>query len=280
MNPRLKSLAYRMLGSVADAEDVVQEAELRLHAADPQPDSAEGFLVRTVSNLSIDRLRRLQTERAQYVGPWLPEPLVDDETLGAEQAEGLSLGFLMLLEALSPAERIVYVLKEAFDFSFVEIADVLEISAASARQRGHRARRKLRDHKPPAAVPRADQEALLSRLVATMASGDIDGLTALLHDDAVAYTDGGGVVSAALIPVTGLARIAQVGVHLMKKVAQLDDVAMHFAEVNGDCALVVTAEGSPYACITLGLHEHLVQSIYVIRNPEKLTRINKSPNAR
>lgn len=260
-----------MLGSVADAEDIVQEAYLRLHTADPKPDSADAFLYRVVSNLSIDRLRRLKTEREAYVGPWLPEPLIEDDTLGAEQAEELGIGLMLLLEALTPAERIVYVLSEGFDFSFAQIATLLEISPASARQRGHRARKKVAAQGPRAKPIPAEQRALLEALTATVASKDVNGLLALLAEDAVAYTDGGGVVSAAIAPVVGRDRIAQITMHLVDKAQSEGPLAFRFVANNGGISLVMEQAGAVHSCLTLDIAGGVAQRLYVIRNPHKLS---------
>ena len=274
MNQRLKSLAYRLLGSVADAEDVVQEALLRLHTADPKPERESAFLTRVVSNLCIDRLRRQKTEREAYPGPWLPEPWLEDATQDLEQAEGLSMGLMHLLENLSPGERVVYVLHEAFDYRYAEIAALIDISPASARQRGRRARTKLNQSSLPGRAPAAAQEALLNTMISHMASGDIPSLLALLKEDAVAYTDGGGVVSAAQIPIAGRDRIVQVSMHLLQKVMSEGTVEMGFVSTNGGTGLLILLDGVPHSLICVAVDQGQATHLYAMRNPNKLAHVS------
>jgi RNA polymerase sigma-70 factor (ECF subfamily) len=264
-----------MLGSVADAEDVVQEAQLRLHQTNPQPDSPEAFLYRVVSNLCVDKLRRDKVRRKHYFGPWLPEPIAsppEDIDL-LEMAEQLSMGFMLMLEQLSPAERVVYVLREGFDFSFAEIATVLGVSAANARQRAHRARARLKDQKPVSATPAKEQKTLLEAMLLRVAERDVDGLVALMAENAVAYTDGGGIVSAAVQPIHGHKRIAQVTMHLAIKAQSEGDVTFEFVPMNGGWGLVVKQDGAPHSCFQVDVSNGLIEHIYVVRNPEKLARL-------
>jgi len=273
VNPRLKSLAYRMLGSVADAQDVVQEAELRLFQADPQPDNAQAFLYRVVSNLCVDKLRREKVRRRDYFGPWLPEPLVEDHAEVAELAEQLSMGFMLMLEHLSPAERIVFVLREGFDFSFAEIGEVLGVSAANARQRAHRARKRLADRRPKASVVGDEQKTLLEALVMRMAERDVDGIVALMSDDVVAYADGGGLVSAAIAPVHGAARIAQVALHLADKASHEGPLEFRLAPMNGGWGAIVTHNTAVHSCLQIEVTDGCIRAIYIMRNPQKLLRV-------
>ena len=273
MDVRLKSLAYRMLGSVADAEDVVQEAQLRLHQCVPKPDNREAYLYRVVSNLCVDKLRAERVRRKHYFGPWLPEPLVDDDAQLTETAEQLSLGFLLMLERLSPKERVVYVLREGFDFSFVEIAQLLDTSAANARQHAHRARRRLADVPVVLKQQPAEQKSLLEAMMLCVAQGDIEGLVNLMSDDVVAYADGGGVVSAAIAPVFGAARIAQVTMHLAEKSAQQGELGFDFRVMNGGWGLVITIDAVVHSCFQVGVSNGRIDVIYIIRNPHKLQQL-------
>ncbi|MGI9328017.1 MAG: sigma-70 family RNA polymerase sigma factor [Pseudomonadales bacterium] len=274
MTSRLKGLAYQMLGSVADAEDIVQEAQLRLHQVQPKPVSTEAFLYKTVSNLCIDRLRRLKIERKHYQGPWLPEPFVDNEAHTAELAQDLSIGFILLLETLSPAERVVYVLREGFEFTFTEIADLLDISAAAARQRAHRATVRLKQQPRVPPTPAKTQKSLLDALMLRMAAGDVQGLIDLMSEDAVAYTDGGGVVSAAIRPVTGRERIVQVAMHLVNKASAAGPLEPSYEPMNGGWAVVVRQNGEVFYCMMVDGTARRVSNFYVIRNPNKLSRLN------
>ena len=274
MNLRLKSLAYRMLGSSADAEDVVQEAQLRLHQADPRPDNAEAFLYRVVSNLCVDRLRREQVKRKAYFGPWLPEPLLAEQADLAEMAEQLSMGFMLMLEELSPAERVVFVLREGFDYSFKEIAEVLDATPAAVRQRARRARQRLKDARQVEAVPPQAQKHMLEAMLARVAEGDAQGLINLMTEDAVVYADGGGVVSAAIAPIYGRERIAQVTLFLASKLEGEGTVTYAFQTMNGGWGLVIKLNGEVHSCFQVGLRDGLIQDVYVVRNPHKLARLN------
>jgi RNA polymerase sigma-70 factor (ECF subfamily) len=276
MADRFERLAYRLLGSVEDAEDVVQEARLRLLNLTEPPRNPDAYLVRVVTHLAIDRLRRLEVERRAYVGPWLPEPLVT-EPLEAEAAtaarQELGVGFLLLLERLSVAERVTFVLREAFGLSFREIGSVLGLRPDACRQRHHRARRKLRGQRRPAAAP-AEQRRLLERLVEAVSQGDPAGVAELLADDALLVTDGGGRVSAAIRPVADPARIARVLVHLGTR-SRAGSWRLGYRGLNGGVGLVLkTAPAMPYAAVQLEVAEGRISRIYVVRRPDKLTRLS------
>jgi RNA polymerase sigma-70 factor (ECF subfamily) len=273
MSKQLHSLAYRMLGSVADAQDVLQEAELKLFQADPRPDNPEAFMYRVVSNLCVDRLRKEKVRRKDYFGPWLPEPLVEDSAEVAELAQELSLGFVLMLERLSPGERIVFVLREGFDFSFAEIAEILGVSTANARQRAHRARKRLADGRMLTDAPAQEQKSLLEALLMRMAERDVDGIVALMSDDVVAYADGGGVVSAAIAPITGAARITQVALHITAKADEQGPLEFRLTRMNGGWGAVVTQNAAVHSCLQIDVADGRIQSIYMVRNPEKLTQI-------
>lgn len=270
MTSRLKALAYGMLGSVEDAEDVLQEAQLRLLQAHPKPDNEEAYLYRLVSNLSIDRLRRLKVARRAYSGPWLPQPATADHVDTVALAQELTIGFLHLLEELSPAERVSYVLREAFDFSHDDIAQVLDISPANARQRNRRARQRLAGKTPPARLPDEVCKSLLEKMVACVALDDVDGLVAMLAEDAVAYTDGGGVVSAAIVPVVGKDRIATVTMHLARRVLAGTNPQLTFERINGNWALAVREDGALHSVIFIEGTAQAIERVFVVRNPAKL----------
>ncbi len=288
ISPQLKRLAYRMLGSAADAEDMVQEAWLRLHQADPKPDSEEAFLYRVVSNLCIDRLRRLKVERKHYFGPWLPEPVTDaslDVEDIAEAADDLNVAFMLLLEALSPAERIVYILREGFDFSYTEISGMLQISAANARQRAHRAKQRLHAQRPRLLDEmaaggnrqqrRAAQKDMLAEMAAKVSAADISGLVEMMHEEAIVYTDGGGVVSAAIRPIEGRRRIAQVAVFLAQKNLQQGPVESVYVAVNGGWSIVNVQHGAIHTCTQVELRGGRLYRVYVMRNPHKLIHLTE-----
>ncbi len=273
MDPRLKGLAYRMLGSVSDAEDVVQEAHLRLHQATRKPDSEEAFLYRVVSNLCVDRLRRLKTERKHYFGPWLPDPVSDDDIDPVEQGEDLRMAFMLMLESLSPAERVVYVLREAYDFSFAEIGNLLDISVNNARQRARRARVRLAGTGPQPVTPREEQRDMLEAMITCMSNGDLQGLSSLLTDDAVALTDGGGVVSAAITPIFGAERIAQVSIHLGRKAEAEAPLEFRSVPLNNGYGVLALQDGEPHSCFQVECRDGKVERIYVMRHPDKLAHL-------
>jgi RNA polymerase sigma-70 factor (ECF subfamily) len=270
--------AYRLLGSVADAEDVVQEARLKLLKQESPPDNEEAFLFRVVTNLALDRLRLQQRQRRLYPGPWLPEPL-PTESIGAEDlaelADDLSLGFLMMLERLSPAERVVFVLREGFDYSFDEIGKLIGANAAACRQRYRRARSKLRDEKR-VATPAGEQRELLDKLLLAVAEEDLGGLVQMFSEDTVVFADGGGVVSAAIRPVTGRERIAQVIVHLTRKAGDEGEMTHEYIELNGGVGLLMRQDGELHSCVQLEGSDGVVTRLYVSRNPAKLAHMHSA----
>ncbi|MCZ6655776.1 MAG: sigma-70 family RNA polymerase sigma factor [Gammaproteobacteria bacterium] len=272
-SPELKRLAYSMLGSVADAEDVLQDAEVKLLQLPQPPDNADAFLFRVVTNLSLDRLRKLKRQRANYPGPWLPEPLTTpDPAEHVELAEQLSLGFVLMLERLTPGERVVFVLRQGFDFRFAEIAEVLEVSEATCRQRYRRAQSHLQGAKR-FATPIAEQRQLLERLLAAVQTGEARNVVDLLSDTAVVLTDGGGVVSAAIAPVTDPQRIAQVTMFLAQKSAQEGELRFEYRNLNMGVGLLIYQAGSIHSCVLVDGDSGLIDRIYVVRNPHKLARL-------
>ena len=266
---RLRNVAYRMLGSVADAEDVVAEARYRLLKRDAPPDNESAFLMRVVTNLAVDKLRQRRRERDTYRGPWLPEPLpmepASDATALAEQ---LGIGFLLMLERLSPAERVVFVLREGFDYSFDEIAHLVGSSAAACRQRARRAKAHLAGE-PRYTTTQAEQQLLLDALLRAVAQRDVGALVSLFSEDSVVLSDGGGLVSAAIRPVTGPERIAQVIMHLAGKE---DSQALQLAavEVNGGVGIVLHEGGRPHSCVQVEGGQGVIRRLYIMRNPEKM----------
>ena len=262
-----------MLGSVADAEDVLQDAELKLLQLQEPPDNREAFMFRVVTNLSLDRLRMLKRQRENYPGPWLPEPLATpDPEEHVELAEQLSLGFVLMLERLTPGQRIVFVLRKGFDYSFAEIAGVLEISEVTCRQRYRRAKLQL-EGAQRFDTPLVEQRALLEQLVAAVQTGEAQNVVKLLSDEAVALTDGGGVVSAAIVPVTDPQRIAQVTMFLAQKAAQAGELTLEYHNLNMGVGLLVYQAGAVHSCVLLEGAAGRIDRIYVVRNPHKLARL-------
>lgn len=276
----LVRLAYRMLGSVEEAEDVVQDAHVRLLDALEPPRDAHAWLFRIVTNLCLDRLRHLKVRRRVYSGPWLPEPLPTPPPDGgdaAELADDLSVALLLLLERLPPSERVAFVLREACDLDFGEMAKLLGIGEPACRQRYHRARRKLGGSAAPSA-PAPVHKRALERLMAAVSAGDADRVAQLLTDDALLITDGGGRVSAAIRPVETPARIARVLVHLASR-EPLEHFEWSLRHLNGGVGLLITRSpahgtGERYASIQLDVaSDRRISRIYIVRNPNKLTRL-------
>ncbi|MET9843079.1 RNA polymerase sigma-70 factor [Streptomyces ossamyceticus] len=274
--PVLMGVAYRMLGRVADAEDVVQEAWLRWTGAD-RSDVREprGYLVRVTTRLAIDRLRQVQSRNEAYPGPWLPEPYVTDyEATVPDTAERavltdtVSLAVLVVLESLSPLERAVFVLREAFGYPYAEIAGMLDRAEPAVRQLAGRARRHVDERRPRYEVDPAERRELTERFLAAAAGGDLDGLMALLAPDVRLVADSGGLAKA---PVRIIESADKVGRFLHGVSGQgLEDASFRFMEINGGFALVVLAAGKPDAVFQLDVADGRIQRIHIVRNPEKL----------
>ncbi|MBN9520469.1 RNA polymerase sigma factor SigJ [bacterium] len=265
LRPRMMSVAYRMLGSVADAEDAVQDAFLRYQTAGGVS-SPEGFLVRTTTRLCIDRLR--ERRRREYVGPWVPEPVATGGG-GSPLAESLSQAFLLLLERLSADERAAFLLRTVFDYEYAEIGEVVGKSEAAVRQLVSRARGRLGldgDRRFPAAPARA--EGLAERFVAACRAGDVKAVEAMLAEDAEVHSDGGGKVSAARVVIRGRNRVARFVTGVFRK-RWLQDV--HTATVNGEPGLVFRYDDAVVSVLSLRV-EGDVRAVYITVNPDKLGR--------
>ncbi len=271
----LFGIAYRMLGVVADAEDAVQDAWLRWQAVDRDAvRNVQAFLVTLTTRLCIDANRSARARREVYVGPWLPEP-VPSGRLGAtaspEQtviaAESIAYATMILLERLGAVERAVFLLRDVFDYDYREIAPIVQKSEAACRQVLHRARQHLRDGEPRHVPTYDDRLRLTAQVLAATAMGDLAGLLALLHEDAVLISDGGGKAAAALKPIYGADRVARLMLGIAKKAPVID---MRFIELNGSPAVVLMTSLDPLP--TVMLFEELggrINRTHVIRNPDK-----------
>jgi RNA polymerase sigma-70 factor (ECF subfamily) len=272
---RLLGLAYRMLCSHSDAEDVVQDAYLRFATAQGVQ-TAEAFLVTIVTRLCLDRLKSARAQREVYVGPWLPEPVLDTEGLSPEAAtelaDDLSFALLLALDRLSPLERAAFLLHDVFDTPFAEIARVLERNEATCRQLAARARRSVRSERPaPTATP--DNHArLLVAFGDAVRSGDVTRLAALLREDAIALADGGGRKIAALNPIMGADKVARFFIGLAAKYADRD---FHIEPriINGTVGALVYLDGELDHTFTFAVDGDRIAAIYVVRNPDKLQRV-------
>ncbi|MGW7526939.1 RNA polymerase sigma-70 factor [Streptomyces sp. NPDC054783] len=277
--PLLMGVAYRMLGRVADAEDVVQDAWLRWSRADrAEVREPRAYLVRIATRLAIDRLRQAQTRGEAYVGPWLPEPYLTefgdaapDAADHAVLADSVSLALLVVLESLSPLERAVFVLREAFGYPYAEIAALLDRSEAAVRQLAGRARRHVDERRPRYDVDPGRRRELTERFLAAAADGDLDGLVSLLAPDVRLVGDSGGKAKA---PLRVLHTADKVGRFLVA-VAQQSAAALsyRFLEANGGPALLVLSDGKPESLVQVDVAEGRVAAVYIVRNPDKLRHL-------
>ena len=272
---RLLGLAYRMLGSRSDAEDIVQDAYLRFAGAQ-DVHNAEAFLVTVVTRLCLDRLKSARAQREVYVGPWLPEPVFDAEGLSAdaatELADDLSFALLLALDRLSPLERAAFLLHDVFDTPFSEIAAMLDRTEAACRQLATRARRAVRDERPaPAATP--DNHArLLQAFGEAVTSGDVARLAELLREDAVAITDGGGRKTAARNPIQGADKIARFFIGLAAKNAG-HEIRVEPAMINGAIGALLYLDGELDHTMSMAISGEKIAAIYIVRNPDKLRHL-------
>lgn len=274
--PVLLGVAYRMLGRVADAEDVVQEAWLRWSGAD-RGDVREprGYLVRITTRLAIDRLRQVKARNEAYVGPWLPEPYVTDfgdavpdTAERAVLADSVSLAVLVVLESLSPLERAVFVLREAFGYPFADIAVMLDRGEAAVRQLAGRARRHVEERKPRYEVDPAQRKDLTERFLAAAEGGDLEALMSMLAPDVRLVGDSGGKSRAPLRVLETADHVGRFAIGVAQK--GVEDMSYRFLELNGGPAVLVLSGGKPDSVIQIDIADGRIQSVYIVRNPDKL----------
>lgn len=274
LRPYLFAIAYRMLGSVADAEDVVQEAFVRYHAADAEPDSPKAYLATVTTRLAIDELRSARTRRETYPGEWLPEPILEDDAARhAETADSLSLTFLHLLERLSPLERAVFLLREVFDYPYEEVAHIVDKSSANCRQMLVRARAHIAEGRKRYDVSREQQEEIAHRFLAAWDEGNTEALIELLAPDATLYGDGGGKAPAVSRPLVGGERIAKELVGWRPLLLSLG-IVRRLAHINGEPGIVSHyPDGQPAALSAFEIADGVVVAIRSISNPDKLAHV-------
>ncbi len=283
--PRLLGLAYRMLGSMAEAEDAVQEAYLRWHAADRASVSdARAFLMTTTTRICLDVLRSARVRREEYVGPWLPDPVIDTASLApdaqTELSEDLSVALLLALERLSPLERAAFLLHDVFDYSFAQVADALGRNEAACRQLASRARTRVRAARPAGAIPTRGSSSsldpkharLLSAFMSASRSGDVAGLTRLLASDAKLVSDGGGKVPAALNVIEGADRVAAFLAGVVRN-GWTDEVSVRLDTINDLPGLIVSGPAGLIQTNAFEIEGDVVKAIYVVRNPDKLKHL-------
>jgi RNA polymerase sigma-70 factor (ECF subfamily) len=273
----LFSVAYRMLGSVADAEDMLQETFIRWQQA-PDDDirSPRAFLVTIISRLCINHLQSARVQREEYVGQWLPEPIVtgpgSDPLAVIRVDESLSMAFLVLLERLTPVERAVFLLREVFEYEYSDIAAVLGQSEANCRQILRRARQHVSAMRPRFKASSQKQSDLLERFLQAAASGDLDGLVGLLADDVVLHSDGGGKAIAVPNVVHGVDGVTRGILGGLKKLVPRD-LVRRLAQINGAPGVISYLHGKPFSVLTLDVLKGRIQAIYIVTNPEKLAHL-------
>ncbi|MDJ0344993.1 RNA polymerase sigma-70 factor [Streptomyces sp. H10-C2] len=276
----LFGIAYRMLGSAADAEDILQDAWLAWSRVDTAGiTEPRAYLARTVTNLSLNRLGSAAVQRESYVGPWLPEPLVTapDASGGVEQAEAISLAMLVVLESLSPLERAVFILKEVFGFPYAEIAGMVDRTEASVRQVGSRARSHVLARRPRYEAPPEVRRKVTDEFLAACVGGDLNRMMEMLAPDVTVWSDGGGKVRAALRPIFGADKAVRWILGILA--TPVPDMAVHHVDVNGQPGLLVTSAGVADNVIVLELNETGIVGVRVVRNPDKLRLVTPPSQA-
>ncbi len=275
---RLFGIAYRMIGTAADAEDIVQEAYLRWHQADAEEiRSAEAWLVSVVTRLSIDKLRKGSVERENYVGPWLPEPLVASTSPTPEEEleteSDLSMAFMLLLERLAPVERAAFLLHDVFDCAYPMIANILRKSEAACRQVVHRARERVRSGQARFPASDAARRSLINQFVAAADAGDDVTLLSLFAKDATLTSDGGGVVPAARKTVHGRSRIARLYLLLAKRLGTR--LRNEIVTINGEAGIVMYLDDAPLATVSFDTDGNSITALYTVLNPNKLHGLSR-----
>jgi len=280
VRPRLFGIAYRMLGSAAEAEDIVQDAWLRWQGTDRSAvKDPPAFLATTTTRLAITFAQSARSRRETYIGPWLPEPVdtSSDPRIGAERAEALEFAVLLLLEKLPPTERAAYILREAFDYSYDQIARTVRSTEANARQLVTRARKHVSDGRRKA-VSSSEQRRLLNAFVVASQKGDLVGLEKLFTSDVVSYADGGGALHVARLPVSGRDRVANyfasVGAFLGH------GVTIEWIETNGQVSALVLRNGAVTALVTIEASEEGIFRVLLVMRPSKLAAISRSAEAK
>ncbi|WP_353951617.1 RNA polymerase sigma-70 factor [Knoellia sp. S7-12] len=269
----LFTVAYEMLGSAVDAEDVVQDAWLKWDAVNQsEVRDPRAFLVRVVSRTALDRLRTVSRRREDYVGPWLPEPLVTapDVAEDVELADSVSMAMLLVLETLTPTERAVFVLREVFGLDYEELAEAVDKSPASVRQIAHRARSHVAARRPRGDVSPGQARGAFEAFQRAVMTGDLQGLVDVLAPDVVMLGDGGGIKQALAHPVLGVDKVSRL---LLGGFSKFGATTFEPVDINGRPALVVRLDGELDSILTVEVEDGLITGVYAVRNPEKLSRI-------
>lgn len=282
IRPYLFSVAYRMTGSASDAEDLVQDAWIRyLDAGSPEVDSLRAYLTTIVSRLSLDHLKSARVQREQYTGPWLPEPVLTSAAIAGpaetvEQREAVSLAFLILLERLSPEQRVVYVLREGFGLGYDEIAGHVDKSAAACRQIFRRAQMRLTDEQRPTIAPRAEHQQLAERFLAAFSSGDASGVAEVLAKDVVWTSDGGPDRLAARRPIVGIDRVSRAWARIGGKITTDMQLSCAFADLNGAPAMIVRDHGKLDRVFAFDIRDGRISAVRTMLNLDKLRHLDRA----
>jgi RNA polymerase sigma-70 factor (ECF subfamily) len=287
LRPLLFSIAYRMLGTVSDAEDIVQETFLRYQRAladGTRIDSTRAYLSAVTTRLAIDHLRSARVRRESYVGQWLPEPLLTDDTEDpaghAEQADSLSMAFLLVLERLNPVERAVFLLHDVFGYGYDEVAAIVGKSEANSRQLATRARRHLEESRRRFDVSRQEQQELAERFFAAVGDGDVDQLVDMLAADVVVYGDGGGKAPQWMVPIAGVDKVSRLFAALGRQMREMG-IRTQLREINGQPgALVLDPDGRITNVFVLDVAGGVVQTIRSVINPDKLHHLGPVADVR
>ncbi len=281
----LFAIAYRMLGSAMEAEDIVQEAYLRYRATPPESiRTLKSFLTTIVHHLCLDHLKSAQARRESYVGPWLPEPIITGD--GASllsplrqitDRESISMAFLVLLESLSPLERAVFLLREVFDYEYAEIAQITGHNEAACRQLFSRAKKHISEHRPRFPASPEAHAKMVDRFMAACIAGDLDGLMSLLAEDVTVWSDGGGKVPALLHPVQGRDMVARGVIGVLSRAPE--GMTVEVIEANGLPALLTRVKGQIFSVVTLEVEGDFIRAVRSVANPDKLAHLNLPPTS-
>ena len=276
---KLFAIAYRMIGSAMDAEDIVQDAWLRYQQIESPPQNPSAYLRKIVTNLSLDHLKSAKVQREQYIGEWLPEPIVTDTTMPSDEftkIENISVAFLVVLEKLSPLERAVFILREVFDYDYSEIANILDKSESACRQIFSRSKKHIHANRPRFEAAPEDHMRLVNNFITAIEEGDLDKMTRLLADDVALYSDGGGKVAAATRPLFGRDTILRF-LEGIQKLGEKANIAYHFERVilNGEQGLIgrYTETNEIFLAATFEVHQEQITVIRFVRNPDKLANL-------
>ena len=277
--PKLQAIAYRMLGTISDAEDMVQETFIKWQQSKLEVQPPQAYLTTVVTRLCIDYLRSARVRRERYVGVWLPEPLVSHQLNEprelVELADSLAMAFLVMLERLSPTERAVFLLKEVFEYDYDAIALIVDKSSVNCRQIFRRAKQHLQNHRSRFVPSLQQQEQLTEKFIDACQLGDLPGLIDLLTADITVYSDGGGKVSSLLKPMQGATKVARFLIALRRS-KLIPDYNLELIRVNGQLGIIYTIDGSVQSVVTFEFLDCRIRSIYFVRNPDKLRHIANS----